>query len=227
MEQVVNELRRILKPTGSALFVIGPNYSKAGKMNTWHLEFVLHCSKVWNVVQDAYWVKPSSFPGGASTQLDLMRSAVEWCVWVGNPDCYRNQSAVLRKYSDSYMNKIHNSQRIQDSAGLSRQHFAYKGKQLGKGSTPFNYTIHPTASYDGHPACYPASLASWWMDYICPPGGSIIDPFSGSGTTGEVALLTDRSYVGIEANKEYARKSRVRLRDVAQRQSIEQRTLGK
>jgi len=43
----------------------------------------------------------------------------------------------------------------------------------------------------------------------------VLDPFSGSGTTGMVALRHDRSYIGIELNPEYAELSRNRIRDDA------------
>lgn len=48
------------------------------------------------------------------------------------------------------------------------------------------------------------SLAALW-------GGAILDPFSGAGTTGLVALEHGRSYVGIELNPDYAEMSRKRL----------------
>lgn len=43
----------------------------------------------------------------------------------------------------------------------------------------------------------------------------VLDPFSGSGTTGMVALRHDRSYIGLELNPEYAAMSRNRIRDDA------------
>jgi site-specific DNA-methyltransferase (cytosine-N4-specific) len=37
----------------------------------------------------------------------------------------------------------------------------------------------------------------------CKPGGVVLDPFHGSGTTGKVAVENGRRYVGIELNREY------------------------
>ena len=39
----------------------------------------------------------------------------------------------------------------------------------------------------------------------CPEKGTILDPFCGSGTTGVAALPTERSFIGIEKEPEYAK----------------------
>jgi site-specific DNA-methyltransferase (adenine-specific) len=41
----------------------------------------------------------------------------------------------------------------------------------------------------------------------------VLDPFSGSGTTGEVALKAGRNYIGLELNPDYAAISEKRLTD--------------
>jgi site-specific DNA-methyltransferase (adenine-specific) len=42
-------------------------------------------------------------------------------------------------------------------------------------------------------------------------GDTVLDPFSGSGTTGEVALKHGRNYIGLELNPEYAAISEKRI----------------
>ncbi|WP_267244365.1 DNA-methyltransferase [Streptomyces sp. PR69] len=46
---------------------------------------------------------------------------------------------------------------------------------------------------------------------IVPPGGTVLDPFAGSGTTGAAALLEGRGFVGIEQSAAYAAAARARL----------------
>ena len=41
------------------------------------------------------------------------------------------------------------------------------------------------------------------MRLICPPGGTVLDPFAGTGTTGEAAILEGMSAVLIEKNEDY------------------------
>ncbi|MCD0446472.1 site-specific DNA-methyltransferase [Glycomyces sp. A-F 0318] len=47
-----------------------------------------------------------------------------------------------------------------------------------------------------HPAPFPPALAAWIIRYVCPPGGRVLDPFAGSGSTGLAALAEDRAFHG-------------------------------
>lgn len=48
---------------------------------------------------------------------------------------------------------------------------------------------------------------------ICPPGGIILDPFAGSGSTGVGALMQGRSFIGVERSDDYAEVARKRIAD--------------
>jgi DNA modification methylase len=56
------------------------------------------------------------------------------------------------------------------------------------------------------------------MCAICEPGGLILDPFMGSGTTGVAAVCSGRRFIGCEQNEEYFSIACRRIED-AQRQS--------
>jgi DNA modification methylase len=58
-------------------------------------------------------------------------------------------------------------------------------------------------------------LCDWWVRYICPPFGVVLDPFAGAGTVGEAAVRNGRSYVGIEKEGKYVEVARRRLEGVA------------
>ena len=58
-------------------------------------------------------------------------------------------------------------------------------------------------SYKGHPCAYPMELCSKLIGATCVPGGTVLDPFLGSGTTGVVALEMGRKFIGCEIDPNY------------------------
>ena len=54
-----------------------------------------------------------------------------------------------------------------------------------------------------HFAVFPEKLIEPCILAGCPAGGTVLDPFAGSGTTGVVAKQSGRDFVGIELNPEY------------------------
>jgi DNA modification methylase len=73
------------------------------------------------------------------------------------------------------------------------------------------WTITPTPFEGAHFATFPPELARRCVLAGSAPGDTVLDPFSGSGTTGAVATGNGRSYVGLELNPDYAEMSRDRI----------------
>lgn len=73
-----------------------------------------------------------------------------------------------------------------------------------RGRNPGDVWSIPTQPYPGaHFAVMPQTLASRAIQAGCKPAGTVLDPFSGSGTTGLAAAKHGRKYVGIDLNSEY------------------------
>lgn len=54
-----------------------------------------------------------------------------------------------------------------------------------------------------HPTVKPVALMRWLVRLVTPPGGTVLDPFLGSGTTGIAAKLEGFDFIGIEREAEY------------------------
>ena len=62
-----------------------------------------------------------------------------------------------------------------------------------------------------HPAVFPEKLAEDHIKSWSNPGDVVLDPMCGSGTTGKMALLNDREFIGIDISAEYIEIARQRL----------------
>jgi DNA modification methylase len=97
------------------------------------------------------------------------------------------------------------------------------GDSISGGSTRNKRTVWTvtTKPYaEAHFATYPPDLIQPCVLAGCPEGGTVLDPFNGSGTTGQVALQNGRKYIGIELNSEYIELTKRRLSKVTQQPSL-------
>jgi site-specific DNA-methyltransferase (adenine-specific) len=54
-----------------------------------------------------------------------------------------------------------------------------------------------------HPTVKPTSLMEYLIKLVTPPNGTVLDPFTGSGSTGKAAILQGFDFIGIEMTEEY------------------------
>jgi hypothetical protein len=222
VDGVIPQVRRILKPTGSAVFILQPNSRKVGSMRGWLWEFMAWACREWNMVQDAWWWNSCSLPVGGAISDGLMRSSVKACVWLGEPDCRRDQSQVL--WAESSANAMRRAGekhgRAAMPSGRSIDMKTCRDAALSRGgTTPFN--LLPIAgangtngaAFLGHAAATPLPLASWWTRYLVPKDESsvVCDPFMGSGTMGLAALKHGASFVGGDKMPGYMEIARRRI----------------
>jgi DNA modification methylase len=96
VDGVIPEIRRVLKKTGSAVFVLQPNSEHVGQLRGWLWEFMAWVCREWNMIQDVWWWNFTPFPTvHAQRRFGLMRPSVKAMVWAGDRKCYRNQDEIL------------------------------------------------------------------------------------------------------------------------------------
>lgn len=81
------------------------------------------------------------------------------------------------------------------------------------GDNPRNRGLQPRGNH--HPTVKPVELMRWLVRLVTPPGGVVLDPFTGSGTTGMACVYEDRRFIGIEREAEYVEIAERRIRAVA------------
>jgi DNA modification methylase len=73
------------------------------------------------------------------------------------------------------------------------------------------WTVSPAQYAEAHFATFPPALITPCVLAGCSAGGTVLDPFAGSGTTGQVAIENGRNFVGIELNPAYVKLMESRL----------------
>jgi hypothetical protein len=72
-----------------------------------------------------------------------------------------------------------------------------------------------------HPTMKPTALMQYLCRLVTPPGGTVLDPFTGSGSTGKAAMLEGFNFIGFEREAEYVEIARRRIAEAAARPMLE------
>ena len=90
---------------------------------------------------------------------------------------------------------------------MDRRHKSTPRKDTDKSAARFFYCAKASKKDRGednkHPTVKPTELMRYLCRLVTPPGGTVLDPFMGSGSTGKAALMEGFGFVGIEMNPEY------------------------
>lgn len=71
-----------------------------------------------------------------------------------------------------------------------------------------------------HPTVKPVAVMQWLVRLVCPPGGVVLDPFAGSGTTGVATLAEERRFFGLEREGAYVDIACARLAHAARQRRV-------
>lgn len=77
------------------------------------------------------------------------------------------------------------------------------GEGMFKDRNPQKQNFHPTVK--------PTDLMRYLCRLITPPNGTVLDPFTGSGSTGKAAVLEGFSFIGVEQSEEYIAIAKARI----------------
>jgi site-specific DNA-methyltransferase (adenine-specific) len=75
----------------------------------------------------------------------------------------------------------------------------------------------PMDQHSSHPTVKPTDLMRYLCRLITPPNGIVLDPFTGSGSTGKAAMAEGFRFIGIEREAEYIEIARARISAEAQK----------
>jgi DNA modification methylase len=185
----------------------------------WRFAFAMQ-DRGWYLRQDIIWHKPNPMPESVT---DRCTKAHEYIfLLTKSPRYYFDNVAIKEPVSEVSLKRAEygwDSDRPSTknaSMGGSGIHVEKMGTRFvnpeGRNKRSV-WTITTKPYKEAHFATYPPDLILPCILAGSKEGDIVLDPFSGSGTTGEVALQNNRNYIGLELNPDYAKLSEKRLTD--------------
>lgn len=186
----------------------------------WRVAFALQ-SDGWYLRSEIIWSKPNPMPESVT---DRPTKAHEHLFLLAKNERYFYDAAAIaepaigadRVRADQFGGNKHNGSTSQHSDGSVFTNATTRNKRTV-------WTINTEAFRDAHFAVMPTALVEPCVMAGCPEGGTVLDPFTGSGTVGVVALRHARSFIGIELKPEYAEMAHKRILNDAPMFNQEQR----
>jgi len=185
----------------------------------WRVAFALQ-AEGWYLRSDIIWHKPNPMPIPVN---DRPTSCHEHIFLLSkNKKYYYDKDAILEPLKDP--NRVdpptssgfgghkhtNNKDKTLNNAYSGNLYDATKLKGKNKRDV---WTVSTRAYTGAHFAVYPPKLIEPCILAGCPDDGTVLDPFSGSGTTGVVAMNNGKNYIGIELNPEFAELSHKRIKE--------------
>lgn len=117
-----------------------------------------------------------------------------------------------------YVAKASKKDRNEGLDGLEPQRHSDRENAEGVGGdNPRNRTNEAKQNF--HPTVKPTALMEYLIRLVTPAGGVVLDPFTGSGSTGKAALLNGYRFIGCELTEEYLPIIEGRLKHAAEQYS--------
>jgi DNA modification methylase len=222
MVDVFREVRRVLADDGTLWLNMGDTFSEKQLQGIpWRVAFALQADG-WCLRSDIIWSKPNPMPESVT---DRPTKAHEYVFLLSkNDQYYYNATAIQEQGKDwstggpgvGIKETRHYGAGNGGNGGLKKIAARYGGDDPPTTRNKRSVWTINTQVYQGaHFATFPEALIEPCILAGSALGDTVLDPFTGSGTTGAVAVRHQRNFVGCELNPAYVELARTRIDSVA------------
>ena len=211
--QVFREVRRVLRDDGTLWLNLGDSYGgKQLQGVPWRVAFALQ-GDGWFLRSDIIWHKPNPMPESIK---DRPTKAHEYMFLFAKSERYFYDADAIKEQirstapsGNGFTGRQGGSSRVGVLSG--GEGTSKKWQPTGKRNKRSVWTVTTRPYKAAHFATYPSELIEPCILAGAPGGGTVLDPFTGSGTTGAVAIRNGRQFIGTEINPEYKELARERM----------------
>jgi DNA modification methylase len=197
----------------------------------WRVAFALQADGWW-LRQDIIWSKPNPMPESVT---DRCTKSHEYIFLLSKKShYYYDHEAIKEPLAEASFGRAERKKKLIERTGLGTlgkqiedgvdPKHGYAGLAMARnGKTGYSddglknkrsvWTVNTKGYKGAHFAVYPKNLILPCILAGCPEGGTVLDPFTGSGTTAVVALENKRNFVGTELNPEYIQLAENRIKE--------------
>lgn len=205
-QAIAKELYRITKDGGVVVWVVSDATIKGSETGTsfrqalWFMEcgFNLHDTMIWEKTCNGCFGSQKAYLQNFEFMFVFSKSKIKTV----NRICDRENKI---KYGEAKVNSTI------DKDGESKSIRIIKRKEFGVRTNIWSINQQQKSK---HPAPFPERLANDHIISWSNPGDTVLDPFMGSGTTGKMALLNGRNFIGIELDEQYFKIAKERIEKV-------------
>lgn len=225
------EVRRVLRDDGSIWVNLGDSYTSGGRGEQsrirswrpempfalkpkdlvgipWRVAFALQADG-WYLRSDIIWHKPNPMPESVT---DRPTKSHEYIFLLSKRQSYYYDAEAIKEPSLNGGKVVSLGDKSFSAGQANGRNVEPSGNGLSDTYTVLNdrnkrtvWTVATSPYKEAHFATFPPDLIEPCILAGCLVGGTVLDPFFGSGTTGRVALELGRNCIGIELNPDYVK----------------------
>lgn len=211
MRALFSELRRVLAEDGTLWLNLGDSYGKGKQLMgiPWRTAMALQ-DDGWVLRNSIIWAKTNGMPTSVQDRMSSRHENI--FMFSKSTDYWFDLDPIRQPHAEASIKRY--------AAGLNKQthpsavRLSSNANEIAKGHVPVHgvnpgdvWTINTDPFPGAHFAVFPREIPRRAIVSGCKPGGTVLDPFSGSGTTGLVAQNNGRKYVGIDISADYLKLS--------------------
>lgn len=198
---VISDLYRVTKDGGVVVWVVGDATIKGSETGTSFRQALWAMDCGFNLHDTMIWQKPvfTAIGALATRYAPVFEYMFVWSK--GRPKAFNPIKDRKNKHSGAILHGT-----IRQVDGSVREMTGNKQKTIAEYGQRFNvWQVNAVMSRKDtrHPAPFPEQIAADHIISWSNKGDIVLDPFMGSGTTGKMALLANRRFIGIELDHDY------------------------
>jgi len=214
-QAVIRELYRVTKDGGVVVWIVGDATIKGSETGTSFRQALYAMDVGFRLHDTMIWAKD-----GAPYPTPVRYTQAHEYMFVWSKGAPRATNIIADKPNKWAGDNVHGTDRAADGSTKPKAAVRNKtGRTVKQFGSRLNYWLVPTEKRSrlfGHPAMFPEALARDHILSWSNEGDTVLDPFLGSGTTGKMAILEGRRFIGIERDEGYFKIARKHIEEASQ-----------